>query len=1821
MRIHQSIFNQRRPSVKVYQTITKGLGFVGMVAVLMMSFCTKDNPVQPKIDDTWTITGNVQDGFTGAFLDSAQVVYSDRDGKLKNIVTLSGGSFVCPDLPYGGVTITFKYTKAATKYTTTVLTIASGPKTSALGDTAKKEYKFRDTSVVVKLYGMSGTITGTVQTQKHSRAPLVIGAGVPVKVTYSSSSDVSMQFASPRTFTTVTGGDGAFRIDSLPLAPNAVLTLLTATVDGVDFSQKAIPIPDLIPLIKGIISLGTVVMDVPVAELDASSKFRLLYTNFPSKQILPNGTMMWTFSKKPDDVSYSVIQAVGASAALSNVTDTVIGNAFMVTPDPALNNGQQYFVSVFVYGAAGGFVKDTATVTVKSANTEQVIASNVLNSAKQGISGLGLNDSIYFQLAKNIKDVSVYVTHGTGANLVVDLVTVTTSNDKITIKPKGSWLAATSYVIYVSGTLENGTPVSFSVTVSTEGSLNFATSNAFDPTSPNTGKDGFVVSDTIIVTANKPLSAASAILTDASSNRIPVAVTVSDTKVMVDPQIVLNFGTAYTLTFTMTSTTGEIKRANPTFTTISSNFYMVNSNACIGGDASKPTTEFDASQAITIEMSDQVASATAALTTGGNPVATTTTVKADEPKRTIVVTPTIDKLSDNTTYSLTVTASSAADVRTTITINNFRTRSELYPVWSNVRMGNDPNRPVLNFDPLDNIIVTMSENLAKVTAQINSGNVLASITIKGNDTIVINPEQPLSAGSSYNVTISAEDVNGIKYFGTLVTGLIPVKGVFIVASNVLTGDFVSLTNVPIATVPWFKMSVAPMASSIRASVYGTSSQTVDNVATVRGDTLFVTPVSSFRYGENVTVSFAGMATNGKSINESATFTCLPAKTIRVVWSNVLNVNLEGLTDVSVTGNIKVLLSVSPKAGSITKTDVNIGGGMIGNAVIATSGDTIIIDPVSNMDYNQTYRFTLVGLDANNNTFSVTVPSSGAFKTSQNVFVVASNLLDANGSPIKTFTRFGAMWIKFSETLDLDKNVYVWANYDDASTWVANPLSDPADVEIVGEGAAAAPNAIVRINRDTLFVTPDNRAQIDFDKKVGFTVTIRTAAGKTATFAACVQTAPVNLFVKATNTKDANGVMRSDFGYRDVVWVIPSVQLDSIIGVTDLNGGSIARTPDDINGILRTRVRLAATGDTIFYAPSIALSAAATYGLDFTVHIANRPRGENNANVLAVQWKTAAGVEITSMNLLANATTYRSFKVIGDSIVASFSKAIDTSWNAPTPFAVNGFTTNYTTRWSTDFRTVTVKFTDTLNARAYNTDAADYSTDLANHTANYTITFDVTCSDGERSTGLAGGNSFVVPLAVKTESALVLIGSNTINGHATVTAINQVNDVSKDTFALAGNPTLVFNRALDTNRIKADAPSQYQNLIKLVVNGTATPLEFALSFSSDARTVTMNPVSDLIAGTTYDIILTDIPAIGLKDANRFQGPGTSSSILDAYDFKAIPATPIFITSLRDSIAPDTMAAALAFANNKYGYSPVAGGGVLADGNFAIRLQKTAWNSHYTDSVTDYEARIRNAGSGSWFILATAIGQGSDFDPFASDNLTARRWINQTINVAGEVAIYNSLASPDGDAAGANYTNGATMLNDSAVFELQVRPRKLNGAVYSYGAWSNAIRFADNVAPGDSDYTANVLLTPTLNVVTFDRTGVGADSSNYIDVSFPEDMDISTVPVIAFFDGASSGLSAPTAAATSRWTTARNYRFYFKLPGNNNYLFATSGWYFNVSVAGMKDYSGVVLQSTGTLPAPAAANGMTYALMGGTTAPVQGNLTVGAGTTKAGYYQFP
>jgi hypothetical protein len=1164
-------------------------------------------------------------------------------------------------------------------------------------------------------------------------------------------------------------------------------------------------------------------------------------------------------------------------------------------------------------------------------------------------------------------------------------------------------------------------------------------------------------------------------------------------------------------------------------------------------------------------------------------------------------------------YTVMITVENASGESKTAEVEFITTAAKFFPISDNVRIGNDANMPRLDFAPNANIVIKMNKKVAKATASL-TGSALVNVKVTILDSsIVIDPEEILTLGQTYNLDITAEDSTGATISGNYVTGLVPQALVIILASNIITADNQPIVNAGRAITPWFKLSSAPVVAEMKVTL----NTGIDVVVTVSGDTLFVNPVADFVYAQTCIVTVTGVAVDGNYISFSKSLTVEKKPVITIVKSNVLNDNFEGLTNVAENIEMWYKLSRTLVASSIAAKVDNV------DAVVRTNADTVFVKSVKVFGAGAEPVVEITGLD--NDGIAVHLIGDGtdwpAFKVRPALFPVASNTWGTRGmdDPAKDFPFYGVMWVKFSQALSTDLNDITWSTVAGAYTVRAKKTG------------AIDPNATAWIHVDTLFVLPDNRAAITYDMTVGFGVTVKTTLGQVSpsAFDFTVKTTPLYLNVKVTNTLDANGVMREDFGAFDEVWVVSSVSIDTILdaysAATPVVGGAV---PDAGSGALRSRIRLSTNGDTIFYTPATKLISGSTYSLDFDVRLKGESMGTVHPKALDIAWKVKSGVAITAMNVMANGSTFRPFKVIGDSLVVTFSKAIDTSASAPTTFTINGIPGIATTKvWSNNLKTVTIKNTDTLSGRPYSIAANDYTT--TNPAYDYQISFDVTCTDGEEKNGLIGENAYVGKLAIKTEQKLALIGTNAVPSHVTNEAI-AINEAHTDEFAVAGNPTLVFSRAIDTNKVKADVVNLYQNFIQLRKSGSSLPLEFAISFSSDAKTVTINPVAVLDYATEYNIVITGIPVVGMMNANAFTGNGGSSSILTLYDFKTVNAPAISLAGKATTILIDSQSTTL-----RYGYTPANANynaGAVAAGSFRVKIQKTAWNANYLDSVSGYQFRIRNSVDGTvwsgWTTLTSMSGAGTGYDPFDPQVNGTSRFHQYTANISGDASgVINNLLIADG---GASYTNGDNMLNKATSVQIIARAYKNNTGVYSYAEWSTPITFSDNVAPGDPDFgSTNISVTTNFGVASFDRqANATLDSSNYVDVDFPEDMNVTTVPSIGFYDGRSTGSTAPTAAANSGWQTARKYRFYIKLASgvNYTYLAAAREWYLKISVIGMKDYSGVTLVSSGGAPVPAAANGAYWTggaapTVGATTSSIQGNLNVGTGNGKPGLYVFP
>lgn len=1725
------------------------ISLIGLFCVSLFTFCAKENPTTPEAyNPTYSFSGFIIDGNTGKALGGAMVTYFKSNGDSVVLKTGSDGGFDIPGIPYGNRSFFFKYTPAgatAIQYTTAAITIEGndwehfGYKEVIAGvaDSTSVVGGIRSVAGPVKLYPLSGSLSGTVITQLHDRAALNPIKNAVVKVTFDPTFNLDNQDDStaaigsnievgPSAFEVLTDSTGKFAFTGLPVSGDGhekvTIKVVSVTSGGIDWEMTDSNGMEVELAANQSVPVGAIILN-PIEKIE----LKVLDYNFKLGVVNPEHTFEATFSDELDTVSYTILSYTAAGAKINvPAVVTIAGKKITVNPVTSLISDVAYSLAVYAYGKAGQEVDTILTATVKGGGLGDVVSSNILTSAKAPVYNFGLKTPVTFTFADSITGISNVQISG------VEFLAITSIDGKtLTITPRTIWKQST---ININVTLRNGTIVSFSTPLNVENPLAFVSSNVYDYNA-NSSKNLVSLSSDIVFFTNKDLTTADVVFTEDGTS-LPATVSLGEgdlKKVVINPLNALKPATEYRVLIVVGNAQGETKSDTVFFTTTATQFYAVSDN---------------------------------------------------------------------------------------------------------VRLNNDPNMARTDFAPNANIVIRMNKNAMNATASLTAGGtaVAVKVTIK-NDSIIIDPEEILDEAKTYTLSVTAQDSAGlITDAQAYVKNLKPRASVYVMASNIKTADGKLVTNAAKDVTPWFKLSAAPAAAKIKAII---TKPSVDAVVSVNGDTLFVNPVSDFKYGDTVAISITGEAVDGNYISITDSFYVMKKPVISLVASNVVNSNYEGLTGIAENVELWYKLSRAPSVSTVSGT-IN---GINNKAVVRVSGDTVFLKATENLPNGTVIPVTFTGLDSSGISFSFASTADAtpgtsvawkSFKVREALFPVASNTWGpmGKGDNATNFTFYDTMWVKFSQPLSTDLSKIEWST--PAGFVVGTDVAITAD-------PTTQPNSVVWVSGDTLFVLPDNRANITWNKKVGFSVKVKTALGQATAvyYDFVVKTPELNLFVKSTNTKDAFGERRDDFGLRDSVFVVSSVPIDSIHDVYSLHSTLPATDtvvlPDEAAGTLKSSVTL--RGDTIVYKPSAKLTSDATYAIDFKVHLKNEPVSVLRDHVLGISWKTKAGVLISATNVMANATTFRPFKVIGDTLSVTFTKAIDTSYNAPTPFKINGFVDNITKIWSSDLKTVRIINRDTLTARAYSIAQNDMTTN--NNTWDYPITFNVTCADGEEKSGLGGENRFIGKMAIKTEYKCAIVAANFVEGHTTVSAIANT-ETAKDTFAITGNPTLVFSRAIASSKLTADAINQYQSYIVLRKNGSTVPLEFALTISADAKTLTLDPVLSFEYNTEYEIDVMNIPVTGLKET--VSGPGTNS-ILTTYDFKTIPRADVNISALATVIAVDTRTSPSGYAEDRYGYSPFLNSGTNNaskytnqenPGVFKIKIAKPAWGATYRDNVDGFQFRVRRSTGASawtdWYILPqNEQSAGSDYNPLDVNVNGTSMYSSVTVDLSLEDAdLYNALKVADGDGTTglSNYFNGDNVLNGGTIVQFEGRAFFENtqgSSTRSYGAWSTTpISFADNVAPGDTDFTGavslstvNMTLAPWSRLVAPNNT---ADSSNYITITFNEDMDMSTVPNITFFSGTSvtPGMPLPRKALNSRWVNARTYELHVEITNGYDYSNATGPekWYYRVNVNGMKDYSGVTLINSGNVGSTTpGANGTAFGTLSGVTA---GNVAIGLG-----YYLIP
>lgn len=1137
-------------------------------------------------------------------------------------------------------------------------------------------------------------------------------------------------------------------------------------------------------------------------------------------------------------------------------------------------------------------------------------------------------------------------------------------------------------------------------------------------------------------------------------------------------------------------------------------------------------------------------------------------------------------------------------------------------VSSNVLDGNKQAIDGLGLS--DSIVFNFRDSVSTASVSVALGTqLISSTTTVAGKSITVRPKTMWLPGQ---ITIA---VSATLKDGTPVSFSVAVRtepGLKFVYSNVY--DFVnSVVKNGCGLTDTIIFVTNKTVTSVNAVLIDDATTTAMRTTTaIRHDTIRVAHDQVFRPAASYSISLTATS----ALNEAAStpvggisFTTTNNQ-VFIIASNVLTNDGAGLTNVPVTTIPYYVLSQHFDSTSIGVTWAGL------NFVVSTHGDTIFVRPTTDLAYSTTETVQLQGKTRDGLVFTINNNGTKTFTTQASVFVVATNTRDVTGSSTTNFPIYGTMWVKFSEPLNTDASTVIWGSGLSA-----------ANVKLYGDLTKNTYNAAVRISGYTLFVTPQRAlVSITYGTTVGFIAKVLTVSGKYFSAGTDFKATVANndLFIASTNAKDNLGNWRIDVGLRDTIMVVSSVKLSAIKALTSPNAGLGGSA---LPSLALDNLVLSQTGDTIRYIPSVTLTAGTTYSMDFTV---TRQDGvaSGTTNVLPVKWTTVSGVRITSVNNRQGGL-FRPFKVIGDSLVVSFSKAIDTAKTPAAKFISTGtFATHYTVSWSSDLMTATIKNTDTLAAAPFS--AVNPYTSGAATQVYAAVTFNLTTRDGEVKTALdlPSGTDHI---QIHTEYGLSAVDVNYLKIHdltAPIVATTAVSGIT-DSFALNGAIAVVFNRAVDTAVIKADVAQKYFQIYKVATKAaggavTNVKLDYALSFSTDAKTISIQPVDTFRSGSYYIVNMAAVPGLGIRYAPSSTGiaSGTGAYSIAPYNktltnnaFGTIAAPkPATIANLTASMIVDTNtnnAAGNPVAGKRKGVTPAAAvytnigyagatngiANMNTSSGIYVLINQPAWNSHHSDSVDSYAWRARKitrSGSvGGWYYATTRLADVDWNTGFNASTVNATNaQIRATVNISGETFSSNLTTAENRS----GYSNGTVLFNDSNSIEIQVAAVKDldNSAVAGdqpneIGQWSSSLKFVDNIAPCDSDFVgaANcgdaahggitvgaVSWYDTLQAASIRATVMDEGGYAVVSLTFLKDMDTSTAPSITVWmgDTTADNPTTWTKNVLSSWSNARTYTMVVTVPKTDQYLTDAHAPYYALSVAGMKNASGAVVQNYGT-----------------------------------------
>ncbi|MBN1308872.1 MAG: hypothetical protein JXA18_13195 [Chitinispirillaceae bacterium] len=535
-------------------------------SILFFMHCEITDPADTF--NTWTFSGYVIDGHTGDVLEDVTVYYLKTGTNEQSVTTGSNGSFLIDELPYGERNFRFVYQRkgSSTKYTEkSVLAScwrdASSSTEGVAGDVAQ----------IVRLFPLTGSITGKLVVKIHESGMTVPAESSLVRITFS---DTAMEGATPSVYEAVTDGDGVFKVKELPLASGLTFVIPEYTVNQVSYRLSAPPSVVLFP--DRVVSIGNLYLtasDTTDWPINSVTSNVISKDGFGKANVPVDVSLYYVLSTAPDP---STVQATIEGGGDPEAIVTVHKDTVFVEPVRNFDYNASVVVTIQGSDRDGNriYLKFDG---IKQFTTEQgvfPVASNTWDATGEPVSNFRLYDTMWAAFSQPL-DTSPANIEWYESDADIDIFGSGT-NTNATIRIRGDTLFVAPDLRLA---VEYGKTVGFKVTVTAQNgkqsdSIDFIaklTESIYFVKWTNTKdqlgniRSDFGIEDSVVIVSNVKIREVTAI-SDVEDATPPADMTLDNIRISGDtiiykPSLNLALNTTYGMDFNVTFANG-VRRDN-----------------------------------------------------------------------------------------------------------------------------------------------------------------------------------------------------------------------------------------------------------------------------------------------------------------------------------------------------------------------------------------------------------------------------------------------------------------------------------------------------------------------------------------------------------------------------------------------------------------------------------------------------------------------------------------------------------------------------------------------------------------------------------------------------------------------------------------------------------------------------------------------------------------------------------------------------------------------------------------------------------------------------------------------------------------------------------------------------------------------------------------------------------------------------------------------------------------------------------------------------------------------------------------------------------